>query len=303
MKGDESTASRKPVGFEATFPLDPGEVSRRTVRHTLGHPFTWLPLTAVLVALAAGGISLVSLPGLVAASLVLLQLRWWWPRCAKRARGRAEEELVRESNRRQDEYLLARMERHRRRGASHGAEILSRLLAAKRRFESGIAREGTHHSTVETMERFGDSICHGVSKEVDALIDLERRLAGVVLSREESPLREHEARRRRCLESIREGYSTLEEGARLVSDSHEPKSIGREERLPRKGVTGTVRREAEADRTMRLSIEGLREEFEVTRGVRNRLAPVPPRALTPLPPDLPAADLTRAVECPALPER
>ncbi len=254
---------RDGAGFRPTFPLDDEELRDRVLGTKLRHPGSWAIPVGCGFALSLLSLSTGLYLGLLF-GLSACWLHFLWRRIDAAATSAAVDAMVGESNRCQNERMIEVIRIFRTCGAGHYAEVMVNFLGAKRRCEKEISDDPGHVSTVETMENLVDGLCSSVCDELDRLVKLDRKLGGVLVSRDPILLDQYESDRSDRLVSVMQAYSVISDTAETLEGT--PTVIA---------TSGSATFEPETDEMdneLIRSIEDLRYETDIKRRVNERLA-------------------------------
>jgi len=233
------------ASFPSTFPLPAEEIRREKLRAMLRSPLIWIPMVLMLgVGIWQKWDWVVIL--LVEVAVFFLMAFLWFAR-SEGANDKIAGRVVKRSNARQNEALVARIEVLKNSGHGHYAVTLSKYLELKKQIEAQLEEGGEMSDQRRDIEKLVDGLCLGVAEQFEAVIEVEKALMD---SSEHSAKLEED--RKAMLAQIIEGYKTLRKTDNDLSFLLEPtrRQVGAGSGIDLDAIIGALRSEsAIADRT------------------------------------------------------
>lgn len=235
------------------FPIAEEEIQTRKWLARLSSPVTW----AVYGAL---GLLLYILKPLWWISLILvavttLALWYYWRLTGKALGRRILKQVIKESNLKQEDAMSQRLKRLRKSRASDLAITLGKFAELKREIEEEISGGDDVPVSAADVEAIVDALCFGVADELDALAQVQGRLARPdlqITGEQKSELEDHQ---RELVSGISQAYKTLRETRYNLDAILHPTSLD----LPKR------------DQELGDVVLRLKEETEIAKRVRQRL--------------------------------
>ncbi|MDA7525570.1 hypothetical protein N8525_00255 [Verrucomicrobiales bacterium] len=235
------------------FPIAEEEIQTRKWLARLSSPVTW----AVYGAL---GLLLYILKPLWWISLILvavttLALWYYWRLTGKALGRRILKQVIKESNLKQEDAMSQRLKRLRKSRASDLAITLGKFAELKREIEEEISGGDDVPVSAADVEAIVDALCFGVADELDALAQVQGRLARPDLQITDEQKSELEDHQRELVSGISQAYKTLRETRYNLDAILHPTSLD----LPKR------------DQELGDVVLRLKEETEIAKRVRQRL--------------------------------
>lgn len=241
-----------------TFPLDAKEIRARKFSRTIGHPLTWVvPAVVFLVpTLLMRGHPIGLLGGLVAGSVALAGMLFYWMGRGAVVEQRVVGSIIQERHQAQDAELLESVRALRTGGYENYAATLERFLGMKQTFTKRLHEDRVLSDKKKELNNLVDTVCFHVRDQLNEVVALEKPL--------NAQTADQVARdklltgRREILSQVVYAFETLEETFDNLGQILNPEILDPD----------SARRRADV---LQSAIESLQQESKVASTVKNIL--------------------------------
>ena len=192
---------------------------------------------------------------LILVAVTTLALWYYWRLTGKALGRRILKQVIKESNLKQEDAMSQRLKRLRKSRASDLAITLGKFAELKREIEEEISGGDDVPVSAADVEAIVDALCFGVADELDALAQVQGRLARPDLQITDEQKSELEDHQRELVSGISQAYKTLRETRYNLDAILHPTSLD----LPKR------------DQELGDVVLRLKEETEIAKRVRQRL--------------------------------
>jgi hypothetical protein len=194
--------------IRATFPVPTAQIQARKLKAVLGSPITWAPYLPVMGAFTLFDIGV----GLFAVLAIGVTggLFAYWKSHSNKIEAKGLEQLVAESNQKQDAHLVASARKLLDQGYPHYAHTLGSFLEKKQQIERALHDDASDLSIQKReMETLTDDVVFGVADQINRLVQLDDTVTKARYPLTDSERMKIDAARSEIGTRIEQAYSLL----------------------------------------------------------------------------------------------
>lgn len=196
--------------LRSTFPIPDSKIKARKWKIALGSPITWAPYLPVVGAFAFLDIGAGWFAALAAA--VTAGIGWYWKGHGQKLESKLLEEVIAESNDKQDKHLIDVALELSAKGHGKYADTMVSFVEKKQQIERAIHGDGDGlTSPKKEVESLTDAVAFGVADQLERLANFDDRLNKSPVPLTVEQRKNIEEARQSVAEQVHSAWHTLED--------------------------------------------------------------------------------------------